>query len=179
MLEGPQNQLPVVEWRSLPWLPDYEISSDGRIRRATTVMQYRAGTELSPHMDRGGYRRLELRTPDGPRKFRIARLVCEAFNGPPPSGEHQSAHNDGCRTNDRSDNLRWATPLENTRDKYVHGTMRSGLKAPSAKLRADDVRLIRKLRATGMSVNAMSKRLSHSRMTITRILRGDTYRDVA
>lgn len=36
------------------------------------------------------------------------------------------AHNDGTRTNNRPENLRWATRQENHADKVIHGTQLRG-----------------------------------------------------
>jgi len=54
----------------------------------------------------------------------VHREVCRAVHGEPPTEAHQAAHScgqghAGC-VNKR--HLRWATPLENTKDKYKHGT---------------------------------------------------------
>ena len=45
-------------------------------------------------------------------------LVCTAFHGPKPSENHQVAHADGCPSNVRSDNLRWATPRKISKIAY-------------------------------------------------------------
>lgn len=70
---------------------------------------------------------------------RVHRIVCYAFNGNPPSQEFVVDHIDSNRQNNRSDNLRWVTKLENalnnpiTRKKIILlcGSIESFLENPS------------------------------------------------
>lgn len=78
------------------------------------------------------------------RTVKAHRYVCKKVHGPPPSRRHQAAHKCGVRSCINPRHLYWATALENTTDKYSHGTMLVGEKAPWAKLTEDDVRAIRK-----------------------------------
>lgn len=68
------------------------------------------------------------RLPDGrarlSRSDYAARVMCERAHGPAPSSDHEAAHSCGkghlgC-VNPK--HLRWATKLENERDKIKHGT---------------------------------------------------------
>lgn len=45
---------------------------------------------------------------------RVNRIVATAFHGEAPSDQHVADHIDSNRSNNRSDNLRWLTKLENT-----------------------------------------------------------------
>lgn len=123
------------------WLPcpgfetAYVVSDTGKVRSVSrTVIQpaaknpsrsverrLRAGT-IKPSDNGHGYKSVMLRG-DG-RSYRryVHRLVLEAFAGPPPTPDHQAAHNDGNPSNNRLDNLRWATPAENAADIDRHGT---------------------------------------------------------
>src|SRR3546814_16009402 len=69
----------------------------------------------------------------------------EAFVGPRPDGM-EVAHNDGDPLNNRLENLRYATPAENTDDKLKHGTLLRGNAVGTAKLTVGDVRFIRQMR---------------------------------
>ena len=54
------------------------------------------------------------------RKFKVHRLIACAFLGPPPSkAACQVNHIDGNHSNNRIDNLEWATPSENIRHSYA------------------------------------------------------------
>lgn len=45
--------------------------------------------------------------------MRVHRIVCEAFHGEPPTAQHIVDHIDTNRQNNRPENLRWITKLEN------------------------------------------------------------------
>lgn len=47
------------------------------------------------------------------RTFKVARLVCEAFNGPAPEDKPVCMHLDENAANNRPDNLAWGTQKEN------------------------------------------------------------------
>lgn len=76
----------------------------------------------------------------------VHRIICEAVNGPPPSPEHEAAHNcgkghEGCYN---PHHLEWKTRIGNQRDRVVHGTSnRGGERSGAAKLREDQVREIK------------------------------------
>lgn len=81
------------------------------------------------------------------RARHASRVMCIFAHGEPPTPSHEAAHScgmghEGC-VNPR--HLRWASPLENSRDKRKHGTYVRGEKVNGAKLSADDVRKIRSL----------------------------------
>lgn len=86
------------------------------------------------------------------RQYRTNRLVCESFHGQAPSENHQAAHKDGDRSNNKADNLYWATAQENTDDKITHGTIRNGENINTAKLETRHVIQIRELYEGGMKI---------------------------
>jgi hypothetical protein len=101
-------------WRLIPSLPGVLASSHGRIMRA-------------PHfkpLPNGGVRQYGGRATfgqwDGERFIytvegktsKVARLVCEAFNGAPPAGMN-CLHRDENSRNNVPSNLKWGTQKEN------------------------------------------------------------------
>lgn len=69
---------------------------------------------------------------DGQQRY-VHRLACEEINGPPPTPEHQAAHNCGNPLCCNPLHLRWATRLENEADKVIHGTRKpSSARMPPA-----------------------------------------------
>lgn len=54
------------------------------------------------------------------RMFNLHRLVAEAFIGPKPAGMH-TMHIDDDKLNNRADNLKYGTPLENQRALMASG----------------------------------------------------------
>ena len=119
----------MVEWRQVDWLPDYEISEDGDVRRLTGTRRndprYGPGYVIKgyPAGFRRQYRYVKLTLADGNQiKLPVHRLVCEAWHGKPPP-EHEVAHNDGNPANNHWSNLRWDTPLGNYADHERLGTL--------------------------------------------------------
>lgn len=55
------------------------------------------------------------------RSVRVNRVVCELFNGPPPSDQHVAMHINGNSFDNRAENLRWGTQSENMYDVVKHG----------------------------------------------------------
>lgn len=133
-----------LEWRRLDWLPAYEISEFGDVRRCVKGRTRRIGHMPPGNIDKLGYRRFKLMLPSGSKIVAQGhRLVCEAFHGPRPSVKHQVAHWDGNPRNNHYTNLRWATSKENLADRRRHGTDPSGSRNNRAKLIEAQVAQIR------------------------------------
>lgn len=112
------------------------------------------------------------------RSFRARghRLVCEWVHGDPASPEMQAAHACGQKLCVNPKHLRWATPVENTHDKFAHGTMRRGVDVHTSKLNENDVREIRRLYATGeWSMSALGRRFGIRRNNISGILKREKW----
>jgi hypothetical protein len=114
------------EWRPISGFPDYEVSSFGRVRRVVESRNGHLPKVLKPSRSRDGYEIVTLSNGEKPTRKQIGRLVCEVFHGAPPTPDHQAAHNDGNPSNNRVDNLRWATRTENMADCLLHGTRAMG-----------------------------------------------------
>lgn len=110
----------------------------------------RKGQLISTKISRTGREIVGLRL-NGKRTWRgVHQIVCEAFHGPKPSPKHQVAHfPDRDPLNNRAENLRWATSLENHNDRRIHQTTFPGEKNFFAQLREEDVREIRRLYRRG------------------------------
>lgn len=124
------------EWRSIPGWPEYEASDEGSIR--TIGGHVRSVTE-----GEFGHLSLVLYHADGSlEKQWVHRLVCAAFHGPAPAEGLHAAHRNGISSDNRKDNLRWATPAENEADKKLHGTDNGRARNGMAKLTEADVEQI-------------------------------------
>jgi hypothetical protein len=107
--------------------PGYWVSDMGRV----LSMRDKPGTFLKPEIDDDGYCRVNLTTGEVVRHYMVHRLVLFAFAGS-PKDDQLAAHNNGVRDDNRADNLRWATQVENVADKLLHGTEQVGSKHGSA-----------------------------------------------
>lgn len=166
----------MIEWRTMPSHPDYEISEFGSIRRLTSRNNVAAGFVLKPRIDKDGYFRVNL-CREGIKTMRgIHQLVAEAFLGEALSDAHQVAHNDGSKRNNHYSNLRWATCLENQRDRYLHGTSNRGLGNANTKLSEEDIRDIRKMYADGCSKHEIARKFDMTYENAHAIVIGRTWK---
>jgi HNH endonuclease len=125
------------EWRSIPGWPDYEASSLGDIRRI-------GGQIRRPAVGKYGHLGLVLYSSvEKPKKQWVHRLVCAAFHGAPPFPGAQAAHWNGRPDDNKPENLRWATAIDNEADKKLHGTDNGGARNGMAVLAQSDVDNIR------------------------------------
>jgi hypothetical protein len=115
----------------------------------------------------------------------VHRLVCEAFEGLPPSPDHEVRHLDGDRLNNHATNLRWGTRQENVRDTIRHGRawsqdpnrdIRRGSRIGTAKLTEADVVEIRAMRSGGATMASIGLRFGVSRTCIGHVIGGKTWR---
>lgn len=114
-------------WAPIPdYAGLYEVSDQGRVRSV------RKNLILTPKPT-GDYWGVSLAR--GGRKIRryLHELVLTTFVAPRPPG-HESAHDDGVRSNNVLANLAWKTRSGNHLDKRQHGTDHAGERNPAAKL---------------------------------------------
>jgi hypothetical protein len=113
-------------WKSVPSQPEISASSLGRVLVAPhKITMPNGGTRWYRPEPTYGYeektatgrpdvrKRRILRVSRLKKTFKIARLVCEAFHGPPPPGKPVTIHIDEDPSNNRPENLRWGTQKEN------------------------------------------------------------------
>ncbi len=126
-------------WRIIPSLPGVLASSHGRLMIMPSIGEM-------PH---GGLRHYETQPRRGEwdnhyifahrgHSYKVSRLICEAFNGPPPAGSGVCMHDDENARNNRPENLKWGTQKINLNYphfiEYCRG--RTGENNPHAKGRA-------------------------------------------
>ena len=178
-----------VEWRDVPGFPGYRASSDGRIetrwipgkRSPLSVNQGRAilGTKWEPvklHTNHYGYLFFnipDVASPSGkPAVGKVHTFVCLAFHGIPKPGEEVRHFPDNNKLNNRPDNLKWGTHLENLQDMKTHGTQRRGERHQFAKLTESDVRQIWVLKKSGWTVKSLAAKFGASSSNVSNILAG-------
>lgn len=108
---------PKKEWKAIAGTHGrYEVSNYGEVRSwvlrgSNNWKRLSEPRTLTPVL-RMRYPSVRIPIGGKPKSVRIHTLVMEAFVGPRPEGM-EVAHLDGCRDNNRIDNLRWCTHKEN------------------------------------------------------------------
>ena len=107
-------------WRPIPGLPDYVVSTRGRvISKARWINAGKYGgkrfvedREVSPYICKqtGYYQGVFYK-----KKLNIHRLMCMAFYGEPNHEVSFVNHKNGDRADNRIENLEWCTPSENVK----------------------------------------------------------------
>ena len=142
----------MVEYRSVVVAPGYRVGDDGSVwscrKKGPSGTLGNVWKQLNPSRNGDGYRFINVCNGSGkPTPKKIAPMVCEAFHGDRPHG-YECRHLNGVCEDDRADNLRWGTKLENEADRKRHGTVPVGERHYNAKLTNAQVVEIRKLRGT-------------------------------
>ncbi len=164
--------LPGEVWRNIPSHPGYAASNLGRVRsiaRTDTLGRIVFERVLKLYTNKRGYKLVRL----SPLTKSVHAVVAEAFYGPRPRGM-EVAHNDGNPSNNRADNLRYATRKENEADKDRHGTRfyAFGERNGHAKLKIDDVIDIVGLLRLGVSQVECARRYGIDPAIVSNIKRG-------
>lgn len=145
----------MTEWRAIPGYEGlYEVSSSGEVRSARNSTNSRAGVLLKPQR-RAKYLGVTL-CKDGRRTSHcVHRLVALAFLGDPIGRDVN--HKNADRADNRLENLEYCSKSENERHKRAMLAATPG-KGTCAKLEANEVALMRKLRDEGWTYKQLSER---------------------
>jgi hypothetical protein len=122
------------------------------------VLRHTKGKVLTPLTPPSsmGYHKVNLWNNIRGVQHYVHRLVTVTFHGPQPTPNHQCAHGDGDKNNNKASNLRWATPKENKRDARKHGGIVFGERHGMAKLNENDVIRIRGCLANGDDLETLA-----------------------
>ena len=121
---GIQDDVPSAIWRPVAEGGySYSVSDKGHVRNDNP---WRI---LKPSLGSSGYLQVELFINGVGRNFLVHRLILAAFV-PPPSAKHQVNHKNGIRSDNRLENLEWATCSQNHLHSFrVLGRKPSGVAA--------------------------------------------------
>jgi hypothetical protein len=154
----------------------YSVSNLGRVRRDLGGRcNAIAGRILRPALDKSGYWFVGLCGREKHMNLKIHSIVAAAFIGKRPRGLVIN-HKDGCKLNNRPENLEYCTASENTLHAYSHGfiTHVRGENNGSAKLKDAEVIEIFLFRAAGWKPRETAARFNVSTAQVQRILNGQS-----
>jgi hypothetical protein len=130
------------EWRAIPEYEGiYEISSCGNVKSLARYMQPRKDRRaywvesktLSTHCHKNGYMFVCLSKDGNKKTFSVHRLLLRAFVGEPKNKE-EACHANGIRKDNKIQNLRWDSRINNFKDRDKHGNTAIGEKNGMAKI---------------------------------------------
>lgn len=144
------------EWRQ-SLAPNYEVSSEGRVRRSSPGRKTFSGRVMKPQKQVCGY--LSVRpTINGKNVILYVHdLVAAAFIGQKPLGARVN-HMDTDKHNNRAGNLEYTTHAGNMKHAAESGVMVRGEGHPASKLTEAKVRELRADRTGGMSFSRLAKK---------------------
>jgi hypothetical protein len=152
-------------WKPLAQDGSYFATPEGKIMRVTELAL--ATSKRSDQL------RVGLRTRRS--SYMVSRLVCEAFNGPPPPDKPWCLHRDGDDKNNRPENLYWGTPQENSDDRIAHGNSGRGENNGKAIVTETMVHMMRQYTKDGWSDYKIAAHFGVSRSCVSGIRRGRTW----
>lgn len=106
-------------WLNVRGYPNYEVSSQGRVRNLKTKKIMKQRTDL-------GYQKVNLYKNGEQKRKAVHRIVCSAFNLNPHSKSCVD-HIDRDTSNNHIQNLRWATRSENQMNRSIQSNNSSGV----------------------------------------------------
>jgi DNA-binding transcriptional regulator YiaG len=167
-----------VEW----WLPVdgyeglYEVSSLGRVRRVEAFQPSYSGRERKTSLSNCGYKRVVFLKGGVRRTFSVHRLVAVAFI-PNPDGKKTVNHKNGVKTDNRAENLEWATTKENIKHAFDTGLKENcrkrGEENPRSRLTLVQVA---EIRSSSLSLAELARRFGVSTSTVHLVRRYKTWK---
>lgn len=167
--------------KRIPSFLDYGVDRDGNVYSYKGWKGRPVPYKLSFGYTIDGYRTVTLSSGTVPYKSitkRVHRLVLETFIGLCPKGM-QACHNNGIKTDNRVENLRWDTCKNNCADRKRHGKTQGciGEDHPKAKLTDKKVKEIRNLEGK-LTHKEIAKQYSMSRCQVSKIIAGQFWTHV-
>ena len=153
------------QWKVVKGFENYLVSSLGNVKTINGKLK------KVVYDSKNDYGYVELWKNNKGKKFRIHRLVAEAFI-PNTLGKEQVNHIDGDKKNNCVSNLEWVTPKENIRHAIENdlSSIKYGSKNLSSKLKEEDVKYIRENAGINKSVKELSEIYNVSTTTIYNII---------
>lgn len=170
------------DWKPIPGYESlYLLSPDGAVWSIPRDQPMpnggfrKAGGGLLTPVEMKGYLSVDLWREGRLKRRPIHQLVLENFVGLRPKG-FAGCHNDGNRKNNHFSNLRWDTYKANSADMQIHGTQWRGSKHHSARLKENDLPVIRKLLSEGVMQKDVAAMYGISQSAVSKINRKASWR---
>jgi len=178
IIEFTTEELNSEIWKPIPDFEMYEISSLGRVRRATNCRASKKGRILKNGATSTGYLQVSLVKKNTYTRL-VHRLVALAFLGEPPTPKHHVNHKDGDRQNARLSNLEYCTARENLIHSIeVLGHRRDGEHLGSVKLTNQDVLAIHDALMRGVAPSKIIAEFGVSETQLYRIKKRKTRKEL-
>lgn len=162
------------EWRTCLRFPEYEVSNMGNVRRAW-FRGRRINRPLKLYVDKFGYAHFYPSQNAIVSDIKMHHMVLETFISLRPI-KHVCNHKNGKKTDNRAVNLEWVTQSENNFHAYRTGLSvcpdRKGVRNGRAKLKDEDIYVIRQLRKEGLTLQKIADRFDVDFSAIYRITKG-------
>lgn len=182
-----------VTYRDIPGFPGYRVGDDGSVwtcweKKSPPTANRHNRTGRTPWRIGQTWRRLSLNYKKNKNRYVVEvsgktcfvhQLILLSFVGPCPVGM-EACHNDGNRTNNRADNLRWDTKKANAADRDRHGTTARGSRTGGSKMTDEMVKQIHYDYSTGQfSQRSLARKFGITQSTLSDILLRKTWRHVS
>ena len=168
-------------WRKITGFENYEVSNLGRVR---SWVNNRGTKQKTPKISKGslgktGYSYASLTKNKNHKNIAIHRLVAQEFISN-PENKPQVNHINGIKTDNRVENLEWATNRENARHAWANNLCqrKKGEKNHNAKFTNEQAKQIRAeyiYHSKTHGTVALSKKYSVASATIRRIVKTKAY----
>lgn len=170
------------EWRRIPGFERYAIDTTGRVitlERSTrfgyVAIKERALRIKKPLITLDGYARIDLYQGEQKKtSVAVSRLVLLTFVGPGSDGRIQCDHINRNTLDNRLENLRWVTPMENIKNRRTACGSRQG----NSILKEHQIPIIREALKKGMKGRDIAILIGCSDHLISKIRKGRAWTHV-
>lgn len=156
----------------------YDVSDQGRVKRLGGTPFCPTERVLKAIPDKDGYLNVSLWKEGKEKRFKVHRLVAEAFLGSCPDGI-QVNHINLIKTDNRLCNLEYVTPEENVHHAIKNGLHPVGSRHVHAKLTESQVIEIRSALIRGVYQEELAKRFGVSPSLVSMIARRKRWKHVS